>query len=65
MKFLLVLIIYVAGPSPVVTTVMQDFDSGPLCEQVAETIQALARTRLHTGADVVWRCIKLTETAVG
>jgi hypothetical protein len=63
--FLLVLVIYFAGPNPYMTTVLHDFDNGPLCEEVAETIQALVRTRMHTGAEVDWRCIKLAETAIG
>jgi len=64
MKFLLVMVIYLAGPNPQVTTVVHDFESGPRCEQVAEIVQALVRTRLHTGAEVAWRCIEITERAI-
>jgi len=27
-------------------------------------VQALVRTRLHTGAEVAWRCIEITERAI-
>jgi hypothetical protein len=62
--FVLAVIIYIVAPAPgtpELAIALHDFEVKERCEEVGRTIQAMVRTELKAGGEVVWQCIDKGE----